>query len=323
MNEEKEQNVAISIIVPFYNMQKYLDRCLESILKQSFHDYEVVCVDDGSTDMSGEICEQYREKHDKIKVYHIANQGVSNARNYGLSRMKGKWFAFVDADDWIEPNYLSLLYENAIHNDCDVSACFFQRDNHYCVESDTSDFETIVFETSQQCIHSFICEDMSLEGMACNKLYCAEKFGDVCFDTRVKVNEDCLYTYEIMKRCSKACLCTAPLYHWFYREDSASNAKALSVDFKPADVFLELYHETIPMKDEALACTLKKNYIRAVLKVLIHGKYAKSDKEVRQAKKQCRQWRKDVWRLLDNRTKLKYILIMYMPWFFVLLRDKR
>lgn len=99
----------ISIIIPVYNCQKYLSRCIDSILSQAISNYEIILVDDGSSDESGQICDNYAELNDNIKVIHIENGGVSIARNTGISFSKGEWLWFVDADDWIQENSLNVL----------------------------------------------------------------------------------------------------------------------------------------------------------------------------------------------------------------------
>ena len=101
----------ISIIVPIYKAEKYLRKCLESILKQTFTNFELLLIDDGSPDTSGSICDEYAKKDNRIKVYHKENGGVSSARNLGLENAKGKWIAFIDADDWVNQMYLEHLLE--------------------------------------------------------------------------------------------------------------------------------------------------------------------------------------------------------------------
>ena len=103
----------ISIIIPVYHVQEYIGRCLESILLQTYSNFEVLCVEDGPGDKSGEICERYGRQDNRIRVFHLERGGVGYARNYALSRMEGEWFAFLDGDDWIEPEYLEILYRNA------------------------------------------------------------------------------------------------------------------------------------------------------------------------------------------------------------------
>ena len=96
----------ISIIVPIYNREKYLSECIDSILVQSYSDFEVLLIDDGSTDRSGEICDEYAQKDARIRVFHKENGGVSSARNVGLDNATGEWIAFVDSDDWVGEKYL-------------------------------------------------------------------------------------------------------------------------------------------------------------------------------------------------------------------------
>ena len=96
----------VSVIVPVYKAEKYLHRCVDSILSQTFTDWELLLIDDGSPDRSGEICDEYAKKDTRIRVFHKENGGVSSARNMGLDIAKGKWIVFVDSDDWCEPDYL-------------------------------------------------------------------------------------------------------------------------------------------------------------------------------------------------------------------------
>ena len=107
----KKNNPLVSVIVPVYNVGNYLEKCLNSIVKQTYHNFEVILIDDGSEDMSGDICDRYAFKYDYIRVYHQDNKGVVSARSVGIYNAKGKYIAFVDSDDWIEETFLSVLVE--------------------------------------------------------------------------------------------------------------------------------------------------------------------------------------------------------------------
>lgn len=113
----------ISVIVPVYNAEKWLHRCIDSILAQTFTDFELLLIDDGSTDGSGAICDEYGIQDQRVRVFHKPNGGVSSARNLGLDNAKGGWISFVDSDDWIETEYLGCLLHNA--NGADLSICDF------------------------------------------------------------------------------------------------------------------------------------------------------------------------------------------------------
>ena len=113
----------ISVIVPVYNVEKYLRKCIESILNQTFREFELILVDDGSTDSSGKICDEYALKDSRIKVIHKENGGASSARNAGLDVAKGEYIGFVDSDDWIEMDMYGELYRLIKENNTDISVC--------------------------------------------------------------------------------------------------------------------------------------------------------------------------------------------------------
>ena len=103
----------ISVIVPVYNTEKYLDRCIQSILAQTYTDFELLLVDDGSTDSSGAICDKYAEQDSRVRVFHKENGGVSSARNQGLDNAKGEWITFVDSDDWVDREFFNILSKSS------------------------------------------------------------------------------------------------------------------------------------------------------------------------------------------------------------------
>ena len=113
----------ISVIVPVYKVEKYLPQCIESILCQSYKDFEVILVDDGSPDNSGALCDTYAKKDSRINVIHKENGGVSSARNAGLDSAKGDWICFVDSDDWVEPDFLQELLNTVIASNSEVAVC--------------------------------------------------------------------------------------------------------------------------------------------------------------------------------------------------------
>ena len=308
----EEETEKISIIVPVYNTQAYIKRCFDSILAQTYSNFEVICVDDGSKDESGKICEIYRERDDRIRVYHIENHGVSYARNYGLSLMTGSWFCFVDSDDWIEPNYLERMYELAKEKQCEVVACGVDEAYEYVMGIKGSAENTFTFETSEECIRNFICDDNSMHGFSWNKLFKAQKFDEIRFDETVKVNEDCLYIYKIMSACERACFTTLPLYHWYIRPDSACHKRAKKADFSAANVFLQLCDKLQGEDMNEARMVLRKNYIVSVVQVLLYARYGLGDAEVVLAKKRCKEWKKDVWNRFTVKQKLKYWYAIYV-----------
>lgn len=117
----------ISVIVPVYNAEKYLDKCVESIINQSYKNLQIILIDDGSKDKSGKICDEYAKKDKRIEVTHKENAGVSAARNTGVEKAKGEWITFIDADDWIEKDYCTLLHNVAKNDKCEIVLCGYNR----------------------------------------------------------------------------------------------------------------------------------------------------------------------------------------------------
>ncbi len=298
--------INVSIIIPVYNVQAYIERCLESILAQTYTDFEVICIDDGSTDESGKLCDVYQKRDSRIRVYHIENHGVSYARNYGLSLMEGAWYCFVDPDDWIEPNYIERMYRLAKEKQCDIVSCGIDKTYEFSMGIKEREEHIFTFGSSEECIRNYICGRNSMHGLVWNKLYNAEKFKEIRFEEKLKVNEDCMYIYEIMSCCEHACLTTMKLYHWYIRKDSACHRRAERADFSAAEVFLRLYDKLQGKDMEEARIVLQKNYVSSVVQVLLYAGYQKEDAVVELAKKRCKEWRKSVWKLLGIRQKLKY-----------------
>ena len=118
----------ISVIVPVYNVELYLEKCLDSILAQTYSDLEVLVIDDGSTDRCGEVCDRFAEQDHRIKEFHTENHGLSAARNLGLDQMQGKYVGFVDNDDWIEPDMYEMLFNIAEQTNADIVTCRFYKE---------------------------------------------------------------------------------------------------------------------------------------------------------------------------------------------------
>lgn len=304
----------ISIIIPVYNVQDYLERCLDSILNQTYTEFEVICVDDGSSDLSGEICERYGEMDSRIHTYHIPNEGVGNARNHGLSLIRGEWFAYVDADDWLEPDYLEILYTNAVNNQCEISACCYENDNRCRKRTGDTEQTVSIFSGKKECIHAFICPEESLYGMVWNKLYRTEKFRDIMFRTDLRFNEDCIYTQCIMERCKRVCRTDLKLYHWYFREGSACHTKRMQCDLDSADVFRELLDKNSELTDAEINRRLQKNYVLLIMKYLMYSEYSRQDERMLRAIKRCKEWKRNIWKQLNGKEKAKYCLVFYTPW---------
>ena len=212
----------ISVIVPVYNVEKYLPRCIESILTQSYPRFELLLIDDGSTDRSLQICEEYRDQ--RIRLFHKENGGLSDARNYGIARMKGTYVTFIDSDDYIAPDYLRILLEMMEESNADISAVsmyeFMDDGTASGKAAATEDIRNVI--PGNKSIKEMMCAD-KISGHACGKLFKAEML-DEHFFPKGLVFED-LYTIPYLFDQSRGSVySTSQQYYYCLRVKSITNS---------------------------------------------------------------------------------------------------
>ena len=202
----------ISVIVPVYNTEKYLHRCIESILAQSFTDFELVLVDDGSPDNCGRICDDYAQKDKRIHVIHQKNGGLSAARNAGIdwafANSESEWLSFIDSDDWVHPDFLSYLYQAVRQTGTRVSVCLFEN-----TEGEVSSSE-IEFQCNRKRWDLFYLEDAVVGAVAWNKLYAKELFRNNRYPVG-RIYEDEFLTYKLLAQAGEIAVINARLYYYF------------------------------------------------------------------------------------------------------------
>ena len=179
----------ISVIIPVYDVQDYLADCLESVINQTYKNLEIILVDDGSTDKSGVICDEYAQKDGRIKVFHKSNGGPSSARNCGLNDFSGEYFSFVDSDDVIDEKYIQTLYENVKRENCSLSVCSYLCFNDV-IEREEDEYECSVL-TGKECFQKILDGQIDLT-VAWGKLYKRDFFCDFRFNEGQN-NEDEVY----------------------------------------------------------------------------------------------------------------------------------
>lgn len=207
----------ISIIVPVYNVEKYLQDCLESILSQTYVDWEAVLVDDGSLDMSGKICDEYALRDSRFKVIHQRNMGLSGARNTGLKKVIGEYIGFIDSDDIIHPMWLKILYEIAVKKTCDIAICNYRAfSNHIpTINAVTEYYFTEI--SANEVIRNFYNYQMSSN--VWTKLYSRKIIGDTRFTT-CKAEDWDFNLQLLIKKNIKIAYTDIPLYFYRIRNDS-------------------------------------------------------------------------------------------------------
>lgn len=207
MNEPK-----ISVIIPVYNGERYLDKCLRSMIGQSFFAYmELLVIDDGSCDGSGAILDGYAQQYSQIKVFHIPNGGVSNARNLGLQHARGEYVTFVDADDWVDPDCYRDMYARTGDGSADlVAAGLFINEEEKILLTVGLDNGSVSGETVTE---KFLRADLDVH--VWNKLFKREIARSVQFDTKIRIAEDRLYLFECLLKVQRAELMDQCYYHYY------------------------------------------------------------------------------------------------------------
>lgn len=214
----------ISVIVPVYNVEPYLRQCLDSIIAQTYRDLEILVIDDGSTDGSGLLCDEYAERDERIKVFHTENHGLSAARNYALDRACGDYIAFLDSDDWLEVSALEHCITIAENTDADIVACrFLQEFVNKTVKLGGIDTGFIVKGSD---ILSTMVIDRKLTEDAWNKFYRASLFNSIRYPEG-RIFEDKATTYKLLQKASVLAYTPAYLIHYRNRVNSLSNIHSM------------------------------------------------------------------------------------------------
>ncbi len=212
----------ISIIVPIYNVEKYLSRCIESIFAQSFVDFELILVDDGSSDRSGELCDEYAAKDSRIVVLHQENSGQAAARNKALDIAKGDYIAFVDSDDRIHPQYLEVLYQNVIEAGADISICSYQKENEGELLADEAICDDRNIWNGRDFLRHSVLDSIGKHWLLWDKL-----FAKKCFDNarlpEGRIFEDNATVYKLIYKADMVVDCDCKLYYYFQRAGSTVN----------------------------------------------------------------------------------------------------
>lgn len=208
----------ISIIVPVYNVEKYLARCIDSIINQTYKNFEIILVDDGSKDKSNQICDEFSKKDCRVKVIHKKNEGVSAARNEGLKQSKGKYISFVDADDWIEKNFLFEMYSELKKYNVDYITCGYNRvyENHIEILNNNLTEELVS-------ANEYIIKILNVQngyGFAHMKLISKEAIGNIRFNTNISVGEDALFNIQLCKKINKFLIYNKALYNYYFNPNS-------------------------------------------------------------------------------------------------------
>ena len=271
----------ITVIVPIYNVELYLRKCIDSITGQSYKNLEIILVDDGSQDKCGLICDEYAEKDSRVRVIHKENGGLSDARNAALDVMKGEYVTFIDSDDYVATEYISYLYDLIKHNDADIAICGYK----YITEdgkvlNHLVDDDTVMIMDQEKAFFELL-KSKYFSNSACSKLFRADCFEGIRYPYG-RLYEDVATTYKTFFKSEKIVFGANPLYFYLYRVGSISKQQ-FSLARMDGIYFAEEMVKDITQKYPSLCqigdCRLFDSYL-AVLSLISQKDYPDIYKQV-------------------------------------------
>lgn len=254
----------ISVILPIYNVEPYIHKSIQSVLSQTYKNLQIILVDDGSPDGCPAICDEYAKKDKRIKVIHKKNGGLSDARNAGLKVAKGKYIAFLDSDDWIDPDMYSLLHEKLVENDCDIAQCNFRKISDKSITIPKQSEDKIY--TKEEYLKKLFADEF--ENFVWNKLYKAELFKDFNFPP-IRAFEDVTFTPKVINKTEKIIYINECKYNYLIRNDSLSTDMNIKQRYFCMKAFLdrfEQYYNLYPELTDLLFFRVIKWYIPEIAK---------------------------------------------------------
>ena len=306
-------NKLISVIVPVYNLENYIERCLKSIQNQTYSNIEIIVVDDESIDDSWNVINRIAKEDNRIIPIHKENGGVSSARMLGLANANGEWIGFVDGDDEIEEDMYEVLINNAFECNADISHCGYKM-----IFNDgriTSFYDTKVKKIQDNTTGVIdLLEGDLIEPGLCNKLYKKSLFEDIELDTNIKINEDLLLNYYLFKNSQLSIFEDLTKYHYLIRDNSASRSK-LS-DYKIYDP-IRVKEVILNDADDEYKSTAQKVFLRTLIYVynsliINEGDFVNDKKKIRKMIFSNRCY----CSLLNSKLKIMTNMIMLIPNFY-------
>ena len=225
----------ISIIIPVYNVEPYLVRCLDSVIKQTYENLEILLINDGSTDNGGNICDKYAAEDNRIRVFHKKNGGLSTALNVGLKKVTGEYIGFVDSDDWIESTMYEVLYNTLREQNTRLSVgnFYIASDVESTPMKNKSFIQNGLITTKDMLLYPLMRDNyMGFRSNVWNKLYNAKMItsSKLFFNENIKYGMDVLFYYSlILKKKCQGIYADQPLYHYYQRNTAISKSKSLRV----------------------------------------------------------------------------------------------
>lgn len=234
----------ISVIVPVYKVEEYLDDCVHSVLSQTFSDFELILVDDGSPDLCGKICDRWAQQDERIQVIHKQNGGLSSARNAGIDKASGTYIAFIDSDDYVHPGYLQCLHTALLQSGADMALCGIEDvdlfGNPQAIPQYTLPSQAGIF-AGRELLTEFFSSASTYYTIAWNKLYRRELWGTLRYPVGKNYEDDAV-AHQLFFSCSKVVCIATPLYSYRLRPGSICRASLSPSSFDSLDALRERFY---------------------------------------------------------------------------------
>ena len=275
----------ISVIIPVYNVEKYLDRCLESVVNQTYRNLEIILVDDGSPDNCPKMCDEWAKKDSRVVVVHRENGGASAARNDGLSVAKGDFITFVDSDDWIHTEMFEVLYCMLLENNADISMCNLEMVSNSNIKIDSNNNKMITWSRDEGLDYFFRIHGEKSNHAVWGRLIKKNILKGYSF-LEGRMNEDIHTSYWLAFKCNKTVYSNRKMYYYFHNSSGVTNSKITrkKLDLLYVwDIVSKMVDENTPEYRSACDMNLKRARFTLLSQMFLNG-YDKEDSFLKETK---------------------------------------
>ena len=270
----------VSVIIPCYNAEKTIDKCLKSVLNQTYTELEIICVNDGSTDDSLNIIKKYAIQDPRVHIINKKNEGVSLARNAGIKIATGKYIEFLDSDDWISSNFVKIMMEEFCKNNVDLVICGYQSTNGEIKKSlpyNNMKISEVMMNFSEIYSSTYLNPPW-------NKLYKKELFDGLKFDENICLGEDLIFNLEYLRKCSSICLLSETLYYYSVANSNSLTSKCysenileqLNTKIRYLTDFIRTFSDSYEITISEIAENLLEDYKWCFRRIICNNRFSES-----------------------------------------------